>query len=195
LGRLRNARRQPCAPAAFEWDENKSKANFDKHGIDFEDATEIFYGPVLLRKSDRNDEERWIAVGLLETSWSPSFLRGERMSSGSSRRDALGRMKKEHIITRKWGDRRKGKTDWARVDALTDEDIAKAVASDPDAAPVDIDWSDAVLVIPAKKKAISIRLDEDVLDFFKREGEGYQRRINAVLRSYMQQKVKPKKRA
>ena len=73
-------------------------------------------------------------------------------------------MKKENIVTRKWGDRRKGKTDWARVDALTDEDIAKAVANDPDAAPIDIDWSDAVLVIPAKKKAISIRVDEDVLD-------------------------------
>jgi uncharacterized protein len=55
------------APDAFEWDENKSKANFDKHGIDFEDATGIFYGPVLLRKSDRNDEERWIAIGFLES--------------------------------------------------------------------------------------------------------------------------------
>src|ERR1700756_1238755 len=104
-------------------------------------------------------------------------------------------MKKEHIITRKWGDRRKGKTDWARVDALTDEDVAKAVAGDSDAVPINIDWSDAVLVIPPKKKAISIRVDEDVLDFFKREGDGYQRRMNAVLRSYMQQKSKPKKRA
>ncbi len=104
-------------------------------------------------------------------------------------------MKKEIIVRRKWGDRRKGKTDWARVDALTDENIAKAVADDPDAAPIDIDWSDAVLVIPARKKAISIRVDEDVLDFFKKEGDGYQRRINAVLRSYMQQKAKPKKRA
>lgn len=104
-------------------------------------------------------------------------------------------MKKANIVTRKWGDRRKGKTDWARVDALTDEDIAKAVANDPDAAPIDIDWSDAVLVMPAKKKAISIRVDEDVLDFFKQQGDGYQRRINAVLRSYMQQKAKPKKRA
>lgn len=104
-------------------------------------------------------------------------------------------MKKERIVTRAWGDRRKGKTDWARVDALTDEDIAKAVAEDPDAAPIDIDWSDAVLIAPTKKKAISIRVDEDVLDFFKREGEGYQRRINAVLRSYVQQKSKPKKRA
>ena len=41
-----------------------------------------------------------------------------------------------------------------------------------------------------KKKAISIRVDEDVLDYFKKEGAGYQRRINAVLRSYMQQKRK-----
>jgi uncharacterized protein (DUF4415 family) len=117
------------------------------------------------------------------------------MSSGLFRRVARGKMKKETIVTRKWGDRRKGKTDWARVDALTDEDIAKAVANDPDAAPIDIDWSDAVLVIPARKKAISIRVDEDVLAYFKREGDGYQRRINAVLRSYMQQKTKPKKRA
>jgi len=102
-------------------------------------------------------------------------------------------MKKANIVTRKWGDRRRGKTDWARVDTLTEEDIAKAVASDPDAAPIDIDWSDAVLVIPAKKKAISIRVDEDVLDYFRSEGDGYQRRINAVLRSYMQQKTKPNK--
>jgi len=104
-------------------------------------------------------------------------------------------MKKDTIVTRKWGDRRKGKTDWARVDKLTDADIAKAVANDPDAAPIDIDWSDAVLVIPARKKAISIRVDEDVLDYFKSQGDGYQRRMNAVLRSYMQQKAKPKKRA
>jgi uncharacterized protein (DUF4415 family) len=104
-------------------------------------------------------------------------------------------MKKENIVTRKWGDRRKGKTDWAAVDALTDEDIAKAVANDPDAVPIDVDWSDAVLVIPAKKKAISIRLDEDVLAFFKSEGDGYQRRMNAVLRSYMVHKAKPKKHA
>jgi uncharacterized protein (DUF4415 family) len=61
--------------------------------------------------------------------------------------------------------------------------------------PIDIDWSGAVLVMPSKKKAISIRVDEDVLDYFKSQGDGYQRRMNAVLRSYMQQKAKPKKRA
>src|SRR5438045_5768360 len=41
-----------------------------------------------------------------------------------------------------------------------------------DAVPLDFDWSEAVLVIPPKKKAISIRVDEDVLDYFKHEGSG-----------------------
>ncbi len=99
-------------------------------------------------------------------------------------------MRGERIIRRKWGERRKGKTDWAAVDALTDKEIEEAVRNDPDAALLDFDWSQAVLVIPPKKKAISIRVDEDVLDYFKKEGAGYQRRINAVLRSYMQQKRK-----
>ena len=99
------------------------------------------------------------------------------------------------MTTRKWGERRKGKTDWAKVDALTDEQIEAAVRKDPDAVPLDVDWSDAVFVIPPKKKAISIRVDEDVLDYFKKQGAGYQRRINAVLRSFMQQKAKSKKRA
>jgi uncharacterized protein (DUF4415 family) len=89
----------------------------------------------------------------------------------------------------------KGKTDWAALRALTDEQITEAVRNDPDAVPFDLDWSDGVVVMPARKRAISIRVDEDVLKFFKRDGDGYQGRMNAVLRSYMQQKAKPKKRA
>jgi uncharacterized protein (DUF4415 family) len=89
---------------------------------------------------------------------------------------------------------RRGTTDWAKVDALTDEEITAAVASDPDAVPFDLDWSQAVLVVPPRKKAISIRIDEDVLDFFKEQGAGYQRRMNAVLRSYMEQTSGPKAR-
>ncbi|MGA8654174.1 MAG: BrnA antitoxin family protein [Xanthobacteraceae bacterium] len=86
-------------------------------------------------------------------------------------------------------ERRKSETDWARLDAMTDEEIEASIANDPDWSD-DWNWSKAVLVIPPKKKAISIRVDEDVLDYFKKEGAGYQRRINAVLRSYMQQKRK-----
>jgi uncharacterized protein (DUF4415 family) len=83
-------------------------------------------------------------------------------------------------------ERVKDRTDWARVDALTDEQIEQAARSDPDwDGLLDIDWSQVEITRPARKQPISIRLDEDVLDFFKRGGTGYQKRINAVLRSYM----------
>jgi uncharacterized protein (DUF4415 family) len=98
-----------------------------------------------------------------------------------------------HIIEHPDGrlERRKSETDWARLEAMTDDEIEASIANDPDWQEFkDLDWSKAVLVIPPKKKAISIRVDEDVLDYFKKEGAGYQRRMNAVLRSYMQQKRK-----
>jgi uncharacterized protein (DUF4415 family) len=100
-------------------------------------------------------------------------------------------MKEDNITVVSRGDRRRGKTDWDKVEKLTDAEIEAAMAQDPEWADFkDIDWSEAVLVIPPKKKAISIRIDEDVLDFFKTQGSGYQRRMNAVLRSYVLQKRK-----
>lgn len=70
-----------------------------------------------------------------------------------------------------------------------DEDIDRAIAADPDAAPVDAAfWDNAKMVMPAAKQAISIRLDADVLAYFKNDGPGYQSRINAVLRSFMEAK-------
>lgn len=83
-------------------------------------------------------------------------------------------------------ERVKDRTDWARIDALTDDEIEQAARSDLDwDGLLDIDWSQVEMTRPARKQPISIRLDEDVLDFFKRGGTGYQKRINAVLRSYM----------
>lgn len=49
-------------------------------------------------------------------------------------------------------------------------------------------WSQARVVIPPSKQGILVRIDRDVLDFFKSQGRGYQIRINAVLRSYMEAK-------
>tara|TARA_R110002072_G_scaffold103657_4_gene227424 strand:- start:560 stop:910 length:351 start_codon:yes stop_codon:yes gene_type:complete len=78
---------------------------------------------------------------------------------------------------------------WASFDELDDRDIERAVAADRDAAPVDDDlWKNAKVVLPVSKKAISIRIDEDVLEYFKTIGPGYQSRMNAVLRSYMEAK-------
>lgn len=47
----------------FEWDEDKNRLNLAKHGIDFDDAIRVFDDPVLLYRSDRNHEERWVAIG------------------------------------------------------------------------------------------------------------------------------------
>lgn len=83
------------------------------------------------------------------------------------------------------------RTDWARVDAMTDEDIERAMRDDPDWADfIDIDWSKAEWVVPVAKKALSIRLDQDIVDFFQASGKGYQTRINAVLRHYMSEEKK-----
>ena len=46
-------------------------------------------------------------------------------------------------------------------------------------------WSEATVVVPVSKRAISLRVDEDVLAWFKSMGPRYQSRMNAVLRSYM----------
>ncbi len=46
-------------------------------------------------------------------------------------------------------------------------------------------WEKAAVQIPRLKKAVSIRLDDDLLDWFKQQGPGYQTKINAVLKSYM----------
>jgi uncharacterized protein (DUF4415 family) len=109
---------------------------------------------------------------------------------GSYRRGERVRMKEKNItVVSRDAPRRKGKTDWARVDGTTDGEIESSIANDPDWQEFkDIDWSKAVVVIPPKKKAISIRVDEDVLNYFKKQGSGYQRRMNAVLRFYVEQK-------
>ena len=124
------------------------------------------------------------------TAKSSPHSRSATRSAGSSLRGGRPAKKDENSTSALRDDRRHGKTDWAAVDSLTDKEIERAVRNDPDAVPLDVDWSKAVLVIPPKKKAISIRIDEDVLDYFKKQGAGYQRRMNAVLRSYMHEKRK-----
>ena len=99
-------------------------------------------------------------------------------------------MKRQRIV--RYDPRKhKSRTDWKRLRSLTDEDIARAVASDPDAAPImPIEWwREATLVIPAKKVPVSVRLDRDVLTWFKEQGPRYQSRMNAVLRAYMKANV------
>ena len=84
-------------------------------------------------------------------------------------------------------------TDWAAVDALTDEDIEASIRNDPDVAPeLDDEWfATATVVMPTPKEQISIRLDRDVLEHFRRYPR-YQTRINAILRAAMEHEKKTK---
>ena len=67
---------------------------------------------------------------------------------------------------------------------MTDAEIERT--SPPDLADLPEDfWDDAELVLPVPKQAISLRVDEDVLEWFRSLGPRYQTRMNAVLRSYM----------
>jgi uncharacterized protein (DUF4415 family) len=74
------------------------------------------------------------------------------------------------------------KTDWARVDATKDSEIDYSEIPELDRE----FFQKAVLRMPEPKTTVTIRLDRDVLNWFKREGRGYQTRINALLRAYME---------
>ena len=80
----------------------------------------------------------------------------------------------------------KSQTDWKRVDALKDEDI---------------DFSDSREIPPEmfaramvrrglkpvrRKEQLTLRIDSDVVEWFKRRGQGYQTKINALLRAYVE---------
>lgn len=75
------------------------------------------------------------------------------------------------------------RTDHDRLDAMRDEDID--YTDIPDHGDDDEFWARAVKM-PRTKQGIFIRLDADVLEWFKGQGPGYQTRMNAVLRSYME---------
>ncbi len=106
-------------------------------------------------------------------------------------------MKGERIIRRTLADQKLGKTDWDRLRAMTEEEIDRGAESDPDNPP----WTDeelrtAELIAPAEaaKVPISIRLDPEILDFFKQLGPGYQSRINAVLLGYVRSQPQNQRR-
>lgn len=83
-------------------------------------------------------------------------------------------------------------TDWARVDTKTDAEIAVDTASDPAWDGIPEDWykhAKPGLPFPlpkGNKRQVTLRLDPEVLDHFRAEGRGWQSRINAVLRMFVE---------
>ena len=78
----------------------------------------------------------------------------------------------------------RGRADLERLRTMTEEEIERTSPPELRDLPDDF-WDHAKVVWPAGKQPISIRVDEDVLEWFRRGGARYQSRMNAVLRSYM----------
>jgi len=71
-------------------------------------------------------------------------------------------------------------TDWARIDALTDDEIDTS-----DIPPLtDEFFKRAKVRLPQGKVAVTVQVDSDVLAWFKAQGEDYEQRMNAALRIY-----------
>lgn len=78
--------------------------------------------------------------------------------------------------------KRPSRTDWNRIDSLKDEEIDTSEARSLD----ESFFAEAEIRMPTAKSSITIRLDPDVLEWFKSQGSGYQTRINSVLRRYVE---------
>jgi uncharacterized protein (DUF4415 family) len=82
--------------------------------------------------------------------------------------------------------KKKYHSDLHRLRNLKDEEIDYSDIPELDEA----FFEKAVIVLPQPKASVSIRLDQEVLDWFKSQGKGYQTRINALLRAYMEAQTK-----
>ncbi|CAN5773313.1 BrnA antitoxin family protein [soil metagenome] len=76
-------------------------------------------------------------------------------------------------------------TNWAKIDALTAAEIESLAAADEGEIGVEWDWDNVQVVLPESKKPINLRVDAEVIRFFRAQGPGYQTRMNAVLRAYV----------
>ncbi len=82
---------------------------------------------------------------------------------------------------------RESHTDFTRVRSKTEAELERDIKSDVEFRDEATNWYEAAeAVMPTPKKLLSLRLDADVIDWFKRRGPGYQTRINAVLRAFVE---------
>ncbi|CAN5527799.1 hypothetical protein BH09GEM1_BH09GEM1_00290 [soil metagenome] len=87
-----------------------------------------------------------------------------------------------------------GRANLAKLRRVTEAELQRSSPAELRDLPSDF-WDEVVPTLPAAKVPISLRVDPDVLAFFREAGPRYQSRMNAVLRSYMERTVAAPKRA
>jgi uncharacterized protein (DUF4415 family) len=166
-------------------DPAKAEANRRKHGLSFELAQRVFDDPLALSRPDPEpEEERWQTVGLIEgvivfvVHTAPDEMETAASSVCERRRRMKGKLMKKASskpLTRAQ------KAELARLKTLSDSAVGTR------GIPEVKDWRGAkrgVFYKPVKQQ-LTLRLDADVIEWFKRNGNGYQTRMNQALRDYV----------
>lgn len=78
------------------------------------------------------------------------------------------------------------RTNWRKVDVVTGVKLEGSIRADADDIRAEPDWTRAIVGVPAPKDHINIRIDHDVLQWFRSNGKGYQTLMNNVLRAFVQ---------
>ena len=77
------------------------------------------------------------------------------------------------------------RTDLSKLDAMTDEKLERLIAEDEDERGIRPDWTQAKLVFPQAKQSVHLRLEQDIIKYFKAHGKGHISRMQAVLKAYV----------
>ena len=176
----------------FEWDEEKRVRNLEKHRIDFDLAILFFDGrPTRTWESSYTDEIRFITtvnvdVKYVTVVWTPR----DGVSPGSSHSGEHDVQKSKHLVKytsqqiKEMRDRGEfSEPDWDYLDSMTEEKLEALIDVEEEGMPI---WDSMVVDFPQPKRQLTVRFDGDVIDWFKAQGPGYQTRMNAVLRSYVE---------
>ena len=76
-------------------------------------------------------------------------------------------------------------TDLKRVDAMSDTELERTIAEDEDELDLRPDWTRAKLVMPEPRQSVHLRLEQDVVEYFKGCGKGHISMMQAVLKAYV----------
>ncbi len=76
---------------------------------------------------------------------------------------------------------KESRTNWRKLTTVPDDHVDTSEIPELD----EVFFREAKLRLPKGKQLVSIRVDTDILDWFKQQGKGYQTRINAILRAYV----------
>ncbi|MBM2804123.1 MAG: BrnT family toxin [Deltaproteobacteria bacterium] len=155
----------------YSWDEKKNRINLRRHGVAFEDAARIFERITLEKVDDRFDygEVRVYAIGVVN-GLEITLIYTDRNDD------------ERRIISAWRAEPHERRAYWK---ALNGASIRKGIESDAEARATDAEfWKDAKVIWPRSKTLVTMRLDADLLEWFRRE-RGYQTHINAILRAYM----------